>query len=139
MHHSKKHQTGLTGAGFTLGLVVLLSVYMGLFGVPLIPYFLRFPLPPTPGEALSKWLQLTPASFSPTTPPQLSSLFPKRRELETQGQTYHSPRLTGGKTHKPGVRLLAGESPKFQQQSGTGPATATPHPIPATPICPKQD
>lgn len=94
---------------------------MGLFGVPLIPYFLRFPLPPSPGEAWSKWLQLTRASFSPTTPPQLSSLSPKRRGLETQGQTYHSPRLTGGKTHKPGVGMLAGESPNSQHGQERGP------------------
>lgn len=105
---------------------------MGLFGVPLIPYFLRFPLPPTPGEALSKWLQLTPASFSPTTPPQLSSLSPRRRGLETKGQTYHSPRLTGGKTHKPGVGMLAGESTNFQQQPGT----LTPPPRPGPPSVP---
>lgn len=46
-----------------------------------------------------------PASFSPTShPPQLNCFSPGG-EGETQGQTYHNPRLTGGKTHKPGVRV----------------------------------
>lgn len=59
-------------------------------------------------------------------PPPNSAAFLGRRGLETQGQTYHGPRLTGGKTHKPGVRL------RWQVKARTPPSSQDPFPF-----CPK--
>lgn len=57
-----------------------------------------------------------------------SAAFLGSRGLETQGQTYHGPRLTGGKTHKPEVRLC------WQVKTRTPLSSQDPFPF-----CPKVD
>lgn len=77
------------------------------------PFDSLFPLPPTPEKALSKWLQLTIAPFSRREnlirPDPLPSL-PQSGSLTLWGRVRNprpdsiSPKLRGGKTHKPGDR-----------------------------------
>lgn len=109
---------------------------MGLFAKsPFDSLFLQIPLPPTPGEALSKWLQLTPVSFSQGgnllrhPPPNLVGPLLGSRGLETQGQTLSQLQADRWKnTQERRLTTLAGEStnsptqfsPQIGPQHGTG-------------------
>lgn len=89
----------------------------------MIPYFLGFPLPPTPGEAVSKWLQLSPASFSPTTapPPQLCG-FSREQRVRNPRPDLSRPQADRWKnTQARSQAMLAGENTNSPQQPGPFP------------------
>lgn len=134
MHHSQRHQTGLAGVGFTLGLLVLLSLEMG----PLwSPFDSLFPLNPSASHSCGGLGQMAAAHNSP--------IFIKRKPGWTPRNTPPPPQNLGALPWGAGLGIQSQTLPQSQtnkmekhknHETGYSVGESTSNSSPPPPSCP---